>query len=53
MQWGTIDVNRELPREWFSPPQYTRTALQDYPQSSTSAFGLGRAYDALALLRRQ
>jgi Flp pilus assembly protein TadD len=100
-------VNRELPREWFSPPQFTRTLLQDflehlyyersdtsalrwtysafrrahpeadtrtgidfvgyqmlkmgdhlggivvlamnaedYPQSSTSAFGLGRAYNA-------
>jgi hypothetical protein len=107
MQWGAIDVNRELPREWFSPPQFTRTVLQDflehlyyeradtsalrwtyiafrrghpetdtregietigyqmlkmgdytggiavlrmnaddYPQSSTSAFGLGRAYNA-------
>jgi hypothetical protein len=107
MQWGAIDVNRDLPREWFSPPQYTRTPLQDflehlyyeradtsalrwtyfafrrahpetdtregievigyqmlkmgdnaggiavlamnaedYPQSSTSAFGLGRAYNA-------
>jgi hypothetical protein len=107
MQWGAIDVNRDLPREWFSPPQFTRTVLQDflehlyneradtsalrwtyfafrrahpetdtregietigyqmlkmgdntggvlvlamnaedYPQSSTSAFGLGRAYNS-------
>jgi hypothetical protein len=106
MQWGTIEVNRVLPRNWFSPPQFTRTPLQeflehlyyersdtsalrwtyaafrrahhetdtregveaigyqmlkmgdnagaiavlvmnalDYPQSSTSAFGLGRAYN--------
>lgn len=106
MQWGAIEANRELPREWFSPPRFTRTLLQDflehlyyeradtsalrwtyfafrrahpetdtregietigyqmlkmgdytggiailamnaddYPQSSTSAFGLGRAYN--------
>ena len=105
MQWGAIEVNRELPPEWFSPPVFARTPLQqflehlyeqradtaairwsytgfrrahhdietregveaigfqmlkmgdyhgailvltlnagDYPQSSTSAFGLGRAY---------
>lgn len=33
MQWGAIDVNRELPREWFSPPQFTRTVLQDFLES--------------------
>ena len=107
MQWGAIDVNRELPRQWFSPPPSSGTLLQDllenlyhersdtsalrwsyfafrrahpgvdtregiesigyqmvkmgdhtgaiallamnaedYPASSTSAFGLGRAYSA-------
>lgn len=105
MIWGNIEVDRDLPLEWFSPPQYERTKLQsfleklfaeredtsavqwsyhafrqghpevdtregveaigyqilkmndnagaialldlnarDYPQSSTSAFALGRAY---------
>jgi hypothetical protein len=107
MRWGTIEVNRELPREWFSPPPLASTPLrdflenlyneradtsalqwtyfafrrahpegdtregiesigyqmlkmadnagaiavlsmnaEDYPKSSTSAFGLGRAYSA-------
>ncbi len=104
MTWGAIETNRPLPAEWFSPPAFVRTPLQqfleqlyyerndsssvrwsyfafrrahpdtdtrtgvemigyqmlkmgdhdcatallamnarDYPQSSTSAFGLGRA----------
>jgi hypothetical protein len=106
MRWGAIEVNRKLPRDWFSPPSFVRTPLQeflehlyyeradtsalqwtyfafrrahpeadtragveaigyqmlkmadyaggivvlsmnaaDYPKSSTSAFGLGRAYN--------
>ena len=105
MSWGTIEVDRKLPVEWFAPPEFVRTPLQsfleklyyersdtaaikwsyiafraahpgidtragaeavgyqmlkmgdnagaitlleanakDYPRSSTSAFGLGRAY---------
>jgi tetratricopeptide (TPR) repeat protein len=45
MQWGVIEVNRELPRDWFSPPPFQRTALQQlleqlYVQrSDTSALG--------------
>jgi hypothetical protein len=27
MQWGKIEVNRELPASWFSPPQAPRTRL--------------------------
>ena len=107
MVWGTIEVDRNLPPDWFAPPQFTRTLLQsfmeklyyersdtssvrwtyhafrqghpeidtregmevvgyqmlkmgdyagaialltlnatDFPSSSTSAFGLGRAYRA-------
>jgi hypothetical protein len=106
MQWGKIEVDRELPMWWFSPPRFERTEYQsflerlfgeradkqavmwsyrdyrraypnfdtragieligyqilkmgdveaavalleanaeDHPGSSTSAFGLGRAYD--------
>lgn len=30
MQWGVIEVNRELPRAWFSPPAFERTALQEF-----------------------
>jgi hypothetical protein len=30
MHWGTIEVNRDLPREWFSPPVYARTPLQAF-----------------------
>jgi hypothetical protein len=106
MQWGKIEIDRELPMWWFSPPRFERTEFQSlleklfgeradeqavmwsyhdfrrahpdfdtragielvgyqilkmgdvesavalleanaeaYPSSSTSAFGLGRAYD--------
>ena len=43
MQWGAIEVNRQLPREWFSPPPFERTPLQElleqlyYERSDTSA----------------
>ena len=30
MQWGAIEVNRPLPREWFSPPRFERSVLQDF-----------------------
>ena len=30
MQWGVIEVNRSLPRDWFSPPKYARTPLQEF-----------------------
>ena len=30
MTWGLIEVNRQLPTEWFSPPAFTRTPLQDF-----------------------
>lgn len=29
MEWGRIEANRELPRSWFSPPEYERTPLQE------------------------
>src|SRR6185369_6402216 len=28
MQWGAIEINRDLPAQWFSPPTFTRSALQ-------------------------
>ncbi|HJQ38613.1 MAG TPA: tetratricopeptide repeat protein [Thermoanaerobaculia bacterium] len=28
MQWGKIEINRELPASWFLPPQYSRSRLQ-------------------------
>ena len=28
MNWGSIEVNRKLPRSWFAPPQFERTPLQ-------------------------
>lgn len=30
MVWGSIETNRKLPREWFSPPSYVRTTLQEF-----------------------
>lgn len=30
MQWGSIEANRNLPDVWFSPPTYTRSALQTF-----------------------
>ncbi|WP_225154824.1 hypothetical protein, partial [Bradyrhizobium sp. NBAIM08] len=30
MQWGNIEVDRQLPTEWFSPPQFVRTELQSF-----------------------
>ena len=30
MQWGSIEANLELPRAWFSPPQFDRTELQRF-----------------------
>ena len=43
MTWGSIEINRKLPREWFSPPPFVRTPLQDfleqlyYERADTSA----------------
>lgn len=28
MQWNSIEANRDLPGDWFSPPVFTRTPLQ-------------------------
>jgi hypothetical protein len=30
MEWGAIEVNRTLPREWFSPPRFERSVLQEF-----------------------
>lgn len=30
MSWGAIEVNRDLPRSWFSPPRFERTPLQAF-----------------------
>ena len=30
MRWGKIEVNRELPTTWFSPPEFSRTRLQAF-----------------------
>lgn len=30
MHWGVIEIDRELPREWFSPPAFARTPLQEF-----------------------
>ena len=30
MQWGSIEANRDLPLEWFSPPEFERTDLQRF-----------------------
>lgn len=30
MVWGKIEVDRQLPREWFAPPQFVRTTLQSF-----------------------
>jgi len=30
MTWGAIEINRQLPREWFSPPTFARTPLQEF-----------------------
>jgi hypothetical protein len=43
MAWGSIETNRKLPREWFSPPSFARTPLQEfleqlyYERADTSA----------------
>jgi len=43
MQWGIIEINRDLPGEWFSPPTFARTALQSvleqlyYERADTAA----------------
>jgi len=43
MTWGAIEINRKLPREWFSPPSFARTPLQEfleqlyYERTDTSA----------------
>lgn len=29
MAWGAIELNRELPRDWFSPPDFRRSPLQE------------------------
>ena len=28
MQWGNVEINRELPPSWFAPPQFSRSRLQ-------------------------
>jgi len=30
MQWGEIEANREIPVDWFSPPEYERTPIQTF-----------------------
>jgi hypothetical protein len=30
MVWGNIEVDRNLPPEWFAPPQFEHTALQSF-----------------------
>ena len=30
MTWGTIETNKSLPAEWFSPPAFVRTPLQKF-----------------------
>lgn len=30
MQWGKIEANRDLPEDWFSPPEFRRTPLQSF-----------------------
>jgi hypothetical protein len=43
MAWGAIEINRKLPREWFSPPPFARTPVQEfleqlyYERADTSA----------------
>jgi hypothetical protein len=43
MAWGSIETNRKLPREWFSPPSFARSSLQEfleqlyYERADTSA----------------
>lgn len=32
MHWGKIEANQPIPREWFSPPVYQPTPLQDLMQ---------------------
>ena len=33
MQWGRIEANLDLPREWFSPPEFERTPLQHFVET--------------------
>jgi hypothetical protein len=43
MTWGSIEINKKPPREWFSPPSFARTPLQEfleqlyYERADTSA----------------
>lgn len=43
MTWGAIEINRKLPRGWFSPPAFARTPVQEflehlyYERADTSA----------------
>lgn len=30
MQWGRIEANSSIPAAWFSPPEFTRTAMQTF-----------------------
>jgi hypothetical protein len=30
MTWGAIEINKPLPAEWFSPPAFVRTPLQQF-----------------------
>ena len=30
MTWGAIEIDKPLPREWFSPPAFVRTPLQEF-----------------------
>lgn len=33
MQWGSIEANRPLPDDWFSPPDFERAPLQHFIES--------------------
>jgi hypothetical protein len=30
MTWGAIEIGKQSPREWFSPPAFVRTPLQEF-----------------------
>jgi tetratricopeptide (TPR) repeat protein len=44
MQWGRIEANRELPEDWFAPPDFARTPLQQFIEN---LFGQRSDTDAL------
>jgi hypothetical protein len=45
MQWGRIEANLELPDDWFVPPAFERTPLQQFIENL-----FGQRSDAAALL---